>query len=449
MAGVAVSVEKVNEEFKNYKLEGELARRVQEVARIVESKNGNLTTDERKELCYYIADAARDWKNVYKIGICDNLEFVVDKALTQREVWYRLMSVIPQEIYKFIERKALSLSGGWGECYARIVYYFLQALEAAGLADTKEERPTELIYIPERREPLTLQQFVKWVQSQRKTVEEVLKSYKLIIYVEKQHIAQRIVELRELGIAIVTGKGFPTRHLRKIARYGKLVVLVDADKSGGDIFYVFKRGSKRHRKIGGEQYARKYMVPGAIIIGLTEEDSRKLGLFPIPETPRRKKQGYLIRYELDALSALEAKGIKNPYLAYVVAKLKLLGFELKIRLPSDNEALGGAIEIVLSRSIHPYISKISKEVAKKTVEQGISIKEDDFTIKENVLRQAVQRAVQDLKEDLMKLKELEIEIWDVDRKIKFVPNGIRTVEDYEKYFVEKTGADKIIEILSS
>mgnify|MGYP000147265322 CR=1 FL=1 len=443
------SIEKVGEDFKNYRLEGELARRVQEVAKIVEAKNGKLTLDERKKLCYYIADAARDWRDPYKKMICDNLDFVVDKAQTQREVWYRGVSVAPPEIYKFIEEKAKVLKRGWADCYDRVVYYFLQALEAAGLADMKEERPTELIYIPERSEPLTLRQFVKWVERQGKTIEEVLRSYKLIIYVEKQHIAQRIVELRELGIAIITGKGFPTRHLRKIAKYGKLVVLVDADKSGGDIFYVFKRGSKRHRKIGGEQYARKYMVPGAIIIGLTEEDAKKLGLFPIPETPRRKKQGYLVRYELDALSALEAKGIENPYLAYVVAKLKLLGFELKIRLPSDDKALGDAVEIVLSRSIRPYISKISKEVAKKVVEQGTSIKEDDFTIREDVLREAVQHAVQRLKEELMRLKELEIEMWDVDRKIKFVPDEVHTVKDYEEWLIRSSGADKIIKMLSS
>jgi len=437
----------ITENFKNmYRLEGELARRVQEVAKIVEERNSDLSLEERKRLCNYIADACRDWKIVYK-SICDHLDFVIDRALTQREIWYRLLMVAPKNVREFLERKVLELKKGWGDAYERIVYYFLLSLIGAGLSDEKEERPTELIMFPGKKDALTLDQFVSKCKEEGITPEDKLAQYKIVIYVEKQHIAMRIRDLLELGAVIITGRGFPTKFLRRIAKKTKLLILADADKAGNDIKTSSKYGSKRHRKIGGEALAKRYSIPEAIEIGLTKEDAKKLNLFPIPETPKNRRLGYEERYELDALSVLEALGIKNPYLAYVVAKLKILCYDLRILLPSDEEALSRATDSVLTREVDTIIYDVAKKIAKEVVERVGSIKEDDFTLKREVLEEAVQLAVQEFKRAVMEHDIIPV-VFDFDRKIKFVPNGIHTTKEYEEYIIKSTGADKIIEMLS-
>jgi len=391
----AVSMKKSAESFKNknYRIKGELARRVQEVAKIVEERGGDLSLEERKKLCHFIADAAREWMDVYK-AICNNLDFVIDRAITQREVWYRLLMVATKEVHEFLERKAQTLKRGWDETYGRIAYYFLLVLIAAGLSDEKEERPTELIMLPGEGDALTLDQFVKKCKERDVKPEDELAKHKIVIYVEKQHIAMRIRELTKFGAAILTGKGFPTKFLRRIAKKTKLLILADADKACDDIKAASKYGSKRHRKIGGEALASRYSIPEAVELGLTRQDAEKLGLFPIPETPRNKRLGFEKRYELDALSALEALGIENPYLAYVIAKLKLLGYDLRVLLPSDEEALRNALLSVLRRSVNPIIYDVAEKMAKEIVGKMGNIKEDDFTIKSEVLEQAVQLAVQ-------------------------------------------------------
>lgn len=60
-----------------------------------------------------------------------------------------------------------------------------------------------------------------------------------------------------------------------------------------------------------------------------------------------EKLGYEKRYELNALAALEAKGISNPYIAYTLAKLNLMSIDLKLHLPSGEEALKEATRSLL------------------------------------------------------------------------------------------------------
>ena len=390
MVGVVTSTGKMQQGFKNYKLEGELARRVQEVARITRDKN-DLTHDERKKLCHYIADAGREWEDVYHV-VCDNIEFVVDKSITLREVWYRFMSVAPRDIHEFLEEKAQRLKKCWNGCYEQVVYYFLLALEAAGLSDMKEERPVEIIIAPLYGE-MDLRSFEEHVKRSGKSVEEILKSYRFVIFVEKIHVARRIARvINDLGGAVIAGKGFPTRYLRMLAKAGKLFTLTDADKSGGDITNVIRRGSKRHRKIGGESFAKKYAVEGAIELGLTVRDAEKLGLTPIPETKRARKLGYEKRYELDALAALEAKGISDPYTAYTLAKLKLMGIDLRVYLPSDEEALKGAAKIALERSLEPIIDDVVSSATKLVIGKFNTIKVDDFTLNQEAIEETVRQS---------------------------------------------------------
>ena len=437
-------MKKYNRNLKKYKLGGELARRVQEVAKIVRDRN-DLSLEERKRLCHYIAEAGRDWKKVYH-EVCDNIEFVVDRSITLREVWYRLMTVAPREIQEFLERKAQKLKKGWSGCYEQVVYYFLLALEAAGLSDMKEERPVEIIIAPGYGE-MDLRSFKGHVELFGRTIEEVLKSYRFVIFVEKIHVARRIAHvINELGGAVIAGKGFPTRYLRMLAKAGKLFILTDADKSGGDISNVIRHGSKRHRKIGGETFAKKYAVEGAVEIGLTKRDAEKLGLIPIPETKRARKLGYEKRYELDALAALEAKGISDPYTAYVMAKLKLMGFDLKVYLPPDDEALKKAAIATLKRGLEPIIEEVVSKATKSIINKFNTVKADDFTLKREAIEEAVRVAVQRFKERIAGTT-IEPKVRDIDRRIKFVPSGIKTVKDYEEYLLRTTGAIKIMELL--
>ena len=444
----AVSTKVLAENFKNSKrlrLEGEVARRVQKVRRIVEEKDRKLSREERRELCRYIADATREWKNAYYV-ICDNLEFVVDRALTQREVWYKFLTVAPPDVHEFLEKKAETLKKGWAECYARIVYYFLLVLEAAELGDMKEERPVEVLIAPGYGE-MSVRKFERSVRGLGKSVEEVLRGFKFVMYVEKLHIARRIASIiTSLNGAVVAGKGFPTRYLRLLMREGKLLILSDSDKSGSDIFNVFQYGAKRHIKIGGRLFATKYTVKNTIKIGLTREDAIKLGLPPIPETKRARRLGYEQRYELDALAALEAKGIEDPYVAYVLAKLKIMGFDLKIKLPPDDEVLAEKIDVIVERGIRPIISEVATRVAKEIVRKVRNVKADDFTVKREILEVAVQQAVQEFKKAVLG-KEVKTEIWDMDTKIELVPSEISTLKEYEEYLLRSTGADKIMLML--
>lgn len=150
------------------------------------------------------------------------------------------MAIVPREIQEFLEEKAQKLKKGWGGCYEQVVYYFLLTLEAAGLSDMKEERLVEIIIAPHYGE-MDLRNFEERVKFSGKTVEEVLKSYRFVIFAEKIHVARRIAHvINDLGGAVIAGKGFPTRYLRMLAKAGKLLILTDTDKSGGDITNVIQ-----------------------------------------------------------------------------------------------------------------------------------------------------------------------------------------------------------------
>jgi len=74
--------------------------------------------------------------------------------------------------------------------------------------------------------------------------------------------------------------------------------------------------------------------------------------------------GYEKRYELDALATLETEEIGNPYIAYTLAKPKLMDFGLRVHLPLDEEALKEVARIALKRSLEPMIDDVVSSATK-------------------------------------------------------------------------------------
>lgn len=201
-------------------------------------------------------------------------------------------------------------------------------------------------------------------------LENVWSQARGFVFVEKAGEAKRLKSLSEFGWCIAAGQGFATRLIRKLLKGDEMkrpvVVVHDQDKSGLQILkaLAFKTRRTRHLDIAlGERI---------VDIGLTEEDAKKLKLRSRPEP---KKYKGVPRWELASLSVLSVRwGIKNPLLAYVVAKMRLAGikpspleksraklieFELRWKL---KEAIAGTIKVVAKRHAKAEGSAVNVEL---------------------------------------------------------------------------------------
>jgi len=404
----------------------------------------NLTLKERISLCIEIAKRAKDsgWREVYEF-ICENLGDL-EKVDYRREFWYSLVTLMSKkgrkDLLDQLERKKMELKGGWKKLYDNLTQEFLLKLEAKGIIKRIPAKPVDFLVDSSGK-----------LESLKAKISDILSAvdrYKGLIYVEKAGVAEKLKDLVSLGFIVVTGQGFPTVFFRRFAQYHRLFILHDADKSGRDIERCIIEGSEHMKKID-KDYALKFIVENALGLGLAMEDAEKLGLPSIPESESRRKQGYLIRYELEALTALEAEGIANPYLAYVLAKMRLLGVDLRPILPSDHDALKSSIRWVVKRSVDEVVDDLAEEVVDEVLKKYGSVRESDFKLRRDVVEEGVKLVVKRLYDKIVEKGGVDYEVYETDTAIMIVPSdGVQTSEEYVEKLMEETGANKIIKILS-
>ncbi len=274
----------------------------------------------------------------------------------------------------------------------------------------------------------------------------LIESAVAVIYVEKASTAKRIKPLSLMGYVIMAGQGFPTRMMRSLAKKSKLLVLHDADKSGYDMYRVFVEGAVRLKRVS-ESLALKFIVQHAIDLGLTIEDAEKLGLTPEPASERDKRAGWSVRYELQALAKLQLPpyNIQNPWLAYVIHKLKELGFPLAPAPPEYREAYRQAIYFILTRKLDDLINNIAREVADTMSPTGYA---EDYMLDKSLLEQMVDIAKSKF---LEKIEETLKEITITESDLKVAPSilGVKakSKEEYAEKLFEVSGAKRIAELL--
>jgi hypothetical protein len=142
------------------------------------------------------------------------------------------------------------------------------------------------------------------------------------IFVEKAGEADKIKELSDYGWGVVVaGKGFPTRLVRQLLQDDDKPVLIfhDADRAGTGIYRVFGEGSRRTSHLD-------LIIEAAQDVGLLYGDAERLNLPSQPEPPKYRGE---IRYEISSLAVLKTRmGIENPTLAYVKARMVILGLDI-------------------------------------------------------------------------------------------------------------------------
>ena len=270
------------------------------------------------------------------------------------------------------------------------------------------------------------------------------------IFVEKAGEADDIKELSNHGWAIVAGQGFSTRLMRELLKEDKRPVLVlhDADIAGNWIFKIFDVGSRRTKHL-------KLWLNNVTDLGLTEQDATLLGLPSQPEAKKYKKQKK-IRYELSAFSVLKHKlGLKNPVLAYTVAKMKEKGFRVT---PSPEE-----LQVLLAKKIELRVIEIlsefneelfklfelpydfAKDVAKSLCyPKGTAIDAEVLTLSKlrldtSLIDELKQKITEEFKKVRPKLTE---------KAQNLVDSPVNTDEDsYERGVVDKTDAKIMIDKL--
>ena len=438
MVGVVSSLEEGAENFKNI---GFWASPEQIEDPGVFRKE--LTMEERTCMCLEVASRAKKssgWKEIYEF-ICENLA-ELEKVNYRREFWYKLVTLMGKkgrkDLLDLIERKKRELKGGWKKVYDNITQEFLVKLEARGLIKRIPAKPIDFLVDESGK-----------LESLKAKITDIMiniDKYKGLVYVEKAGIAEQLKDLTKLGFIVVTGQGFPTVFFRRFAQYHKLYILHDADKSGQDIERCIVQGSEHIKKID-KSYALKFIVENAVGLGLTKEDAEKLGLPSIPESESRRKQGYLIRYELEALTALEIEGIPNPYLAYTLAKLKMIGVDLRPVLPDEREALRSSISWIIKRSVSEVVDEVAEEVADEMIKKYGNVKESDFKLRRDVLEEAARLMAERVYKSIVE-EGINYEVYESDCAIMIVPgDGVRTSEEYVEKMMKETGADKIMRML--
>ena len=173
------------------------------------------------------------------------------------------------------------------------------------------------------------------------------------IYVEKEGKANDLIELSRYGWVILGAQGQSQRLLREILKLDSenkpILVFHDADRAGELIKNVFIDGSKRTDHLD-------LKFDNIFDLGLIIEDAEELGLLMIPDP----KGG--VRCEINALLALkETRGLKNPFLWYVVTRMKNNNIPLCPKPVSKKERLQLEISWKLEEYLEPLIEKAVQE----------------------------------------------------------------------------------------
>jgi len=282
---------------------------------------------------------------------------------------------------------------------------------------------------------------------------EVYHRVRGFIFVEKGGEAEDIKELSNHGWAVVAGQGYSTRLMRKLFKEDNRPVLVlhDADTAGNWIYKIFDIGSRRTKHL-------ELWLNNVTDLGLNEQDAILLGLPSQPEAKRYKKQRK-IRYELSAFSVVKHRwGLRNPVLAYTVAKMKEKGIRITPQPETLKALIKEDIQFKISRVLKEFqegINRLSEmfityaeNIADElSYPEGVAVeaggapfKKKQFSFQDELFDEAKQK-IQDF------LNEIKPQLISEAQQSVYTP-WIIDVDTYEQTIIANTDAEKILKMLS-
>ena len=285
------------------------------------------------------------WKVVRRL-ILENYETLKEERI--REGFYDLGDILAELINKEITQEEYDYFTSNEQGYATYRDDLWPSLEQREHIERPEAKPYGLIYDKGRELPIS-------------KLPEVWRQARGFVFTEKVDDGDDIKVLSEYGWTVIAGgglAGFPTRQIRQLLKEDKRPVLAfhDGDKSGEGIYKAlgFETRRTKHLDIAlGDRVTD---------LGLNEEDARVLKLKSRPEPP---KYGGLPRWETSSLSVLRRRmGIKEPKLAYVVAKMLSVGVRISPTSIPKEMALRAELDWRLTKAIENIIRDIAGKHSK-------------------------------------------------------------------------------------
>jgi len=219
------------------------------------------------------------------------------------------------------------------------------------------------------------------------------------IFVEKRGPAGDISDISDYGWTIITvGKGFPTRLIRALLHEDDRPVLAlhDCDLSGEGIYRALGWATRRTAHLDIELGDR------VIDLGMSLEDVAALGLPSQPEPPKLRHIREN-RYELQGLITLKKrKGIDNPYLDYVIAKMHEAGFTISELEISKKKLFESKVRLGLDLALGKAVRKIMDKESVNYQLHGTAVRLDTFREKIEVKMPKLEKLVKDVMDGVFK-----------------------------------------------
>ena len=180
------------------------------------------------------------------------------------------------------------------------------------------------------------------------------------IFIEKSGLISQLDLLSSYGWVILAGQGQSARETREqIAKHypdKPILVVHDFDYSGKQIFDVFEKGSTRTEHLD-------LKFENVVDLGLRKKDVEELDL-PIEPEAEKYKDKQKWRVELNALTMLTRRNIKNPLLWYIVKRMKEEG----IPLYKEEQSSFIALKWKIGFEIHEALEKITNQIIAEVLE---------------------------------------------------------------------------------
>jgi len=297
----------------------------------------------------------RNLWNVVRPIIIENHEDLLKHRL--RESFYIVRSKLSAFIEKGISQEEFDYFSSTRQGYASYANDIWPSLEQQKGLQRPEAKPYGTIY--DNGHEYSISQLSRiWRQARG------------FVFTEKLEDGEDLRRLSTYGWTIIAGggfAGFPTRQIRQLLKVDMRPIYAfhDADNAGEGIYRALGFPTRRTRHLDialGDRVTD---------LGLTTEDARKLDL---PTEPEPRKHGEARRTETATLALLEKRmELENPKLAYVVAKMLVLGATLSPTETSKVDLLSLRLKGEIDQALYTLISDAVSEAIEELRPKGNAV----------------------------------------------------------------------------
>jgi len=297
------------------------------------------------------------WNAVRKV-ILDNYADLFKHRI--RESWYLVGDALVPMIGKEISREQYNYFTSNPQGYSSYRDDIWPALEQKYDIERPRTKPYGTVYDHGSEYPVSRLSAV-WGQARG------------FIFTEKLEDGEDLRKLSTYGWTIIAGggfAGFPTREIRELLKQDTRPILAfhDADNSGDGIYRALGFETRRTAHLD--------IVLGDRVtdLGLTKDDAQELELPTRPEPPKYEGQ---VRFETSGLARLEKRfGLQNPKLAYVLAKMLLLGLTLSPTETARSDLLNFRLRMAIERAMADALQGAVDEVVAELDPKGDAVAVD-------------------------------------------------------------------------